>query len=32
MVLAANCLGPDKAEKLVKAYRYLHRDTDEPYW
>jgi len=27
-----NRLGPDKAEKLVKAYRYLRRDTDEPYW
>jgi len=25
-------LGPDKAEKLVKAYRYLHLDNDEPDW
>jgi len=32
MVLAHNRLGPDKAEKLVKAYCYLRRDTDEPYW
>jgi len=27
-----NRLGPDKAEKLVKAYRYLHHDNDEPDW
>jgi len=27
-----NSLGPDKAEKLVKAYRYLHHDNDEPHW
>jgi len=27
-----NRLGPDKAEKLVKAYRYLHHDIDEPDW
>jgi len=27
-----NCVGPDKAEKLVKAYRYLCHDNDEPDW
>ena len=27
-----NRLGPDKAEKLVKAYRYLHHDNDESDW
>jgi len=27
-----NRLGPNKAEKLVKAYRYLHHDNDEPDW
>jgi len=26
-----NGLGPDKAEKLVKAYRYLHHEN-EPDW
>jgi len=25
-------LGPDQAENLVKAYRYLHHDNDEPDW
>jgi len=27
-----NRLGLDKAETLVKAYRYLHHDNDEPDW
>ena len=27
-----NRLGRDKAEKLVKAYRYLHHHNDEPDW